>query len=180
MVGRLHVNLFLQGRYLLNGVDVKVRLVPSKDALALMAGGDDPGYKVRIVDVLLFARKAKLNAAVQMGHIKVLEKGWAKYPLRRVDCDVFSIPQGARSHTHENVYLGVLLKREVLGCTDNDTYNGAYAENPFNAKHYNLNFLALYVDGQKVPAKTVQPRLGVDRCYVGSYCNMFAGMGKMY
>ena len=60
MVGRLHVDLFLQDRYLLNGVDVKVRLVQSKDAFAHMVGGDDPAYKVRIIDVLLFARKAKL------------------------------------------------------------------------------------------------------------------------
>ncbi|KAK2150394.1 hypothetical protein NP493_2421g00007 [Ridgeia piscesae] len=33
MMGRLHVDLFFQDRYLLNGVDVKIRLVQSKNAL---------------------------------------------------------------------------------------------------------------------------------------------------
>ena len=39
MMGRLHVDLFLQDRFLLNGVSVKIRLVRSKDAFSLMAGG---------------------------------------------------------------------------------------------------------------------------------------------
>ena len=112
MMDRLLVDIFFQDRYLLD-VNVKARLVQSKNACALMAGGDDPD---------LFAGKA-----VQMGHIKALENGTAKYPLRSVDCKVFSIPRprGAMSHTHENVYLGVSPKRVVLYCIDNGEYNGA-------------------------------------------------------
>ncbi|KAK2171894.1 hypothetical protein NP493_1005g00001 [Ridgeia piscesae] len=84
MMGRVHVNLFFQDRYLLNGVDVKIRRVQSKNAFALMAGGDNPDYKISIDEAVLFAKKVKLNPAVQMGHVKALEKGTAKYPLRRV------------------------------------------------------------------------------------------------
>ena len=75
MMGRLHVDLFLQDRFLLNGVSVKIRLVRSKDAFSLMAGGQNPDYKVQIVDAVLFARKAVLSPTVQMAHIKALEKG---------------------------------------------------------------------------------------------------------
>ena len=74
MMGRLHVDLFLQDRFLLNGVSVKIRLVRSKDAFSLMAGGQNPDYKVQIVDAVLFARKAVLSPTVQMAHIKALEK----------------------------------------------------------------------------------------------------------
>ena len=35
MMGRLHVDLFLQDRFLLNGVSVNIRLVRSNDALSL-------------------------------------------------------------------------------------------------------------------------------------------------
>ena len=75
MMGRLHVDLFLQDRFLLNGVSVKIRLVRSKDAFSLMAGGQNPDYNVQIVDAVLFARKAVLSPTVQMAHIKALEKG---------------------------------------------------------------------------------------------------------
>ena len=75
MMGRLHVDLFLQDRFLLNGVSVKIRLVRSKDAFSLMAGGQNPDYKVQIVDAVLFARNAVLSPTVQMAHIKALGKG---------------------------------------------------------------------------------------------------------
>ena len=52
MMGRLHVDLFLQDRFLLNGVSVKIRLVRSKDAISLMASGQNPDYKVQIVDAV--------------------------------------------------------------------------------------------------------------------------------
>ena len=177
MMGRLHVDLFLQDNFFLNGVDVKIRLVRSKDAFSLMADGQNPDYKVRIVEATLFARKAMLSPTVQMAHIKDLAKGTAKYPLRPVDCKVYSIPQGAMSHTHENLFLGTLPKRLVLWCIDNDAYNGNYAKNPFNAKNNAINFLAVYVDGRQVPAKPLQPNFE-NGSYIRSYVNLFSATGK--
>ena len=177
MVGRLHVDLFLQDKFLLNGVDVKIRLVRSKDAFSLMAGGAHTDYKVRIVEDILFPRKAVLRPTVQMAHIKALAKGTAKYPLRPVDCKVYSIPQGAMSHTHENLFLGTLPKRLILWCIDNDAYNGNYAKNPRNAKNNAINVLAVYVDGRQVPAKPLQPNFE-NGSYIRSYVNLFSATGK--
>ena len=56
MMGRLHVDIFLQDIFLLNGVDVKIRLVRSKDAFSLMADGQNLDYKVWIVEAILFER----------------------------------------------------------------------------------------------------------------------------
>ena len=78
MMGRLHVDLFLQDRFTLNCVTVKARLVPSKYAFSLMVGGQNPNYKVQVLDAILFARKSVLSPSVQMAHIKALEKGTAK------------------------------------------------------------------------------------------------------
>ena len=78
MMGRLHVDLFFQDIFLINGVDVKIRLVRSKDAFSLMSDGQNPDYKVGIVEAILFARKAVLSPTVQMAHIKAFAKGTAK------------------------------------------------------------------------------------------------------
>ena len=74
MMGRLHVDLFMQDPFLLNGVTVRVRLVRSKDSFSLMAGGANPDYKVCIVDAVLFVRKAILSPTVQIAHIQALTK----------------------------------------------------------------------------------------------------------
>ena len=178
MMGRLNVDMLLQDRFLLNGVDVKIRLVRSKDAFALTAGGVNPTYKVNIVDVRVFARKATLSTAVQMAHIKAIDKGRAKHPLRSVDCKVYTISQGAMSHTHENLFLGTLPKRLVLCCIDNDVFNGSYAKNPFTAKNNDIDFLAVNVDGRQVPGKPLQPNFGQGR-YVRSYINLFCSTGNV-
>ena len=143
MIGRLHVDLFLQDQFLINGVDVKIRLVRSKPAFALMAGGPNPDYKINIVNATLFAKKATLNPTVQMAHIKAPEKSTVKYPMRSVEYKVYSIPAGTRSHTYENLFLGTLPKRLVLCCIDNDAYNGVYTKNPLHAKNNAINFHAV-------------------------------------
>ena len=104
-------------------------------------------------------------------------KGTAKYPLRPVDCKVYSIAQGAMSHTHENLFLGTLPKRIILWCVDNDAFNGTFEKNPFHAKNNAINFLAIYVDGRQVPAKPLQPNFETGQ-YIRSYVNLFSATGK--
>ena len=122
-----------------------------------MTGGQNPDYKVLIVDAVLFAHKVMLSATVQVAHIKALEKGTAKYPLRPVDGKVYFIPQGAMPHTHENLLLETLPKGLILWCIDNVAYNGEYSKNPFNAKNNDINCLAVYLNARQVPAKPIQP-----------------------
>ena len=182
MMGRLHVDVFHQDRYLLNGVDMKVRLIRSRDSFSLMAaqaGADPTVPKVKIIQAVLYVRKTKLNPTVQMAHLKALEKGTAKYPVRRIDCKVFAVSQGSRSVNQDNVFLGQLPKRIVIGMVDNDAFNGAYNKNPFHFKHNDLNFLALYVDGHQIPSKPLKPDFS-NNMFVRSYVNLFAATGKMH
>jgi hypothetical protein len=177
MMGRIHADLFFQDRYLINGVDMKIRLVRSKDSFALMAPGAD-AYKVKITDASLFVRKVKLNSAVQLAHIKALENTNVKYPIRRVETKVFSVPRGNLAYIQENLFLGQLPKRIVIGLVDSDAFNGLYAKNPFNFKNYGINFFALYVDGHQLPAKPYTPNFERNR-YMRSYIGLFVGSGKM-
>ena len=113
-----------------------------------------------------------LNPTVQMAHIKALEKNTVKYPMRSVDCKVFSIPAGARSNTHENMFLGTLPKRLVVCCI-------WWCAAPFHAKNNNINFLAVYVDGRQIPSKPLQPNFD-DDLFINSYMNMFSSTCKMW
>ena len=81
-------------------------------------------------------------------------------------------------HTHKNLFIGMLPKRLVMGCIDNDAYNDSCTKNPFHAKHNDIDFLALYVEGRQVPAKHLQPNFTEGR-YIRSYFNLFASTGKV-
>ena len=81
MIGRLHVDMFLQDKFLINGVDVKLRLVRSKPSFALMAGGPHLDYKITI-NATLFVKKATLNPAVHQGSRE--EHGQVSVTTRRL------------------------------------------------------------------------------------------------
>ena len=80
MIGRIHSDIVFQDRYMLNEVNVKVRLVRNKDSFCLMSGEANPKYKVKLI---LLVRKVQLSS-VFLTHAKVLESGLAKYPIKRV------------------------------------------------------------------------------------------------
>ncbi|XP_034612914.1 uncharacterized protein F54H12.2-like [Trachemys scripta elegans] len=135
------------------------------------------GFKLRIVSASLFVKKVRVALGVRLGHAEALLTANAKYPVDRVGMKVFSIPTGSRVSNQENLFLGQLSKMLVLGFVDNDAFSGNYAKNPFNFKHYDINFVALYVDGEQIPTKPLQPDFEAGRC-VREYMNLVQTAGK--
>jgi hypothetical protein len=44
------------------------------------------------------------------------------------------------NYVQDNMLLGQLPKRLVIACVDSDALNGAIGKNPFDFKHYKINF----------------------------------------
>ena len=179
MLGRIHGDLFFQEKLLLNGIGMRIRLVRSKDEFVLVTGERDARYKAKIVEAVLLIRKVCILPAVALAHAKALEKANAKYPIRRVECKTFSIPRGNLDVSQENVFLGQVPSRLVLGIVDNDAFNGTYAKNPFNFKHYRLMQLTLQLDGQEQPVKPLQLNFATGKIARG-YMSLFQGTGKAF
>ncbi|XP_067417955.1 uncharacterized protein F54H12.2-like [Emydura macquarii macquarii] len=76
-----------------------------------------------------------------------------------------------------SLFVKKLPKTLVLGFVDNDAFSGNYAKNPFHFKHYDINFVALYVDGEQIPTKPLQPDFVAGRC-VREYMNLVQTAGK--
>lgn len=178
MIGNLHCDLFYQNRLLLNLVDVKIKLNRSKPDFCLVSSSVAPNYRVLIEHASIFVRKVKVSPGVSIGHAKALEKSSAKYPIDRILCKVYSISQGSMSFGQDNVFLGQMPQRIVIACVDNDAFNGTYKTNPFEFKHYDANFVAVYVDGHPVPIKPLEPNFATGNI-IRSYFSLFQGTGKL-
>ena len=145
MMGCLHADILFQDRYMINDVGVKIKLTRSRDDFCLMGA---IVRKVQIVQTSMFVRKVKLMPSVFLAHAKTLERSPAKYPIRRVVCKSFTIPQNYLDVSHEKLFSGQLPTRIVIGLVGNRAYNGDRQRNPFNFQHFNLNEIAVYLDGQ--------------------------------
>ena len=173
LIGRPHLDLCFQERLILNGVDIKIRFVRNKNDFCLMGDG-----KVVIENASLFVRKVKLAPAVQLAHIKALEIGTAKYPMRRVETKVFSAPKGNLTVNQENLFLGQLPQRVVVGCLETGAFNGKAELNPYNFKNFDIDFIAVYWDGKQVPTKPLKPDFE-NGLYARSYASLFSATGLM-
>ena len=61
----------MQERFLVNGVDIKLKLSRSKPGFVLM--GDSADYQIKLEQVHLYVRKVTLNPAVLLAHAKALD-----------------------------------------------------------------------------------------------------------
>jgi hypothetical protein len=179
LVGRIHSDVFFQEKLFLSGLNVRLRLVRSKDSFVIMAGDVASNYKIKIVSAVLRARKVRITPSVFLAHAKALEYGNAKYPMQRVECKTFSVPAGSLDITQENVFLGQVPTRIVIGCVDNDAFNGNYKKNPFNFKHYKINRVSLQLDGQEQPVKPLQLDFENGKIALG-YMSLFTGTGRAF
>ena len=174
MEGRLHCDIFHQNRLLMNGVDVKIRLIPSKSSFNLI--GPDDTYRSIITHASFFARKIRLNPAVALAQAKALEIAPAKYPVKRVVVKTFTVPQGNASVVQDNLFLSQTPNRLVIRLVASDAFNGSIITNPFNFATHDVSFLSLYLDGKQVPSKPLQPNFAEGQ-FIRAYYNSMVASG---
>lgn len=174
LLGHLHCDVFNQEKFLLNGVEIRVRLIRSKDTFCLIDYETQP-VKVHVLEAALRVRKAKINPGILIAHSKALTRGTAKYPLTRVEVKSFTLHTGVTGETLDNIILGQLPKRVIIGLVLNKAFNGNRRTNPFNFQHFNLTYLALNVDGVQIPGKAIQPKY--PSTYIDAFHTVFSGTG---
>ena len=176
LMGHLHCDVFNQERFLINGVEMRLRMVRSRDAFCLM-DQTERNFEVHILDATLLVRRSKISPGILLAHAKALSKTTAKYPLTRVEVKSISIHSGIYGETLDNVILGQIPKRLIIGFVDNRAFNGNRALNPFNFHHYKINYLSLYVDGTQIPSKPLQPDFTKEGLYMNAHHTLFPGTG---
>lgn len=109
LYGPLHCDLFNVDTYLLNGVEMTIKLQRSREDFHLMGGVANGLFE--ILEAELYVRKVKISSSVLLAHHKALAVATAKYPITRVDVKTITIPANTQSRVLDNVFLGTLPKR---------------------------------------------------------------------
>lgn len=166
--GPLLLDLFQQERLILNGVSLDLKLWPSKNAFRLMSDSLQPDERLKIVDATLKVCIQRPNLALTMAHTKLLDTRQALYPYMSSTIKIASIAEGEFSFSADNMFQGEVPSQLILGLVSSSAYVGNYKKSPFNFQHYDCNFVALYVDGQSLPAKPLQPQFAEEN-YLNAY-----------
>ena len=175
--GPLNLDICSQSRYILNGVQVSIKLTPSSNAFRLQCGEDGNAYKIEILDVIYKVCQVKVSPAIIIGHSAALQESSALYPYMKSEIKTFNIGAGQFGTSLDNIFLGTVPSRLVLGMVSSTAFSGNYKKNPFNFRHLNTSFVAFYVDGQSLPSKPIQPDFDNDQ-YLDAYGTLFSGTGR--
>ena len=169
----MHFDLAFQHKLIPSDVGLKIRLTPSKDAFCRIADGANPGFKVKIIDCRLLIKKIRISDSLYLAHARGFQHGNARFPIRRVAIKTYSISQGTQSHSQEAVSSGQLPNRVVLAFVENASMNGAYNENPFHFKHFNVTEVKLWVGGQcDLSVRPLEMNYETDQ-YIMPFLSMF-------
>lgn len=144
--GPIFHSLFTIKRYLLNQVDVKLKLYRSSAAFCLCSSEESPKYKVNIIDIYLLAKKIRVNPALIVAHSELLKTDTAKYPYR-LECRSQSIPGGSTVYTWDNLFSGQKPNQIVVAFVNSNALSGNYNSNPFHFLNCDIQSICLYADG---------------------------------
>jgi hypothetical protein len=176
MESHIHSDLFCQNKYLLNGVQMVVKFYRAPNKFALMTSTTDTTiYKIKITEATLLVRKVKVNPAVVLAHNIALAKFTAKYPIKRVDVKNITLTKGIQDVFLENVCLGILPSRLVIGFVKSSAFNGSITSNPFNFEHFNNTYINVITDAEH-QVTPLEPNYGKNQ-YMPSYNSLFAATG---
>ena len=175
MVGPIYAVVFQMPRYLLNEVDVHVKLFQNKNSFRLLSSVANKQYKVVISEVMLKAAMIGIHADILKSHARALEDTPALYPLLKTEVKTFAVGKGLYNVNLDDIYQGKIPNRLILVIVSADAYAGDLTKNPFNFKHYNFEFICLYANGQSVPSKALQPKFASNN-YVEAFQTLLTGM----
>ena len=141
-----------------------IRIDLQSQAFCLMSSAGTE--RLEILNAEFMMRYVKINDSVRLQHIAIMSGTGRKglrprptlFPLERGDVRAYNIAQGQSSFQENDLFLGKVPIRVVVGLVRNDAYVGDKARNPFNFQLFNLKSLKLAVNGEEYP--TPSHRIG--------------------
>ena len=159
MEGTLHMDLCQQSRYILNGVDIGLRLWHARDSFRLMSEIGE--CEVKITDAVLKVCKVEISPALLNTHNNVMKHTMtAKYPYERTEMKSFSIMPGLLSFDSEDLFQGEVPNKIICGIVTSSAFNGHYQKNAFNFQHAYISEIGITVDDVPVPQKSLHTKFG--------------------
>lgn len=168
LCGKLFVDLASQKRFILNDTSLLISLTRNKDAFAILS--KTLKGKIIISDASFFIRRHILYPSITLSHQKLLEKGLnAKYPYVCSEVRNFIIPKGNSSFFEDNLFLGAVPARIIVGMVLNKAFEGSFDENPYKFEDFKLSQISMQINNISVPFRPLTIDVSNNNYLLGYY-----------
>ena len=152
MEGSLGEDTFELDNYLINGVEMKLKLTRNEGPIVLMTDNPDKKYNIKIEEAIIKLPVVDVGPAIVTGHDAGLKKGgMAQYFLKqskiqRMNVNAYVTTFNATVHDGTNI-----PERIIVAFVDQKRYDGDYGKNPFHFHHLNIQSMTLKVNTRSIP-----------------------------
>ena len=174
LMGPLNVSFLQQAKYLLPKINMKLKLSRSKSDFILQNYGNKKA-NIKIDECILYIRQVKVNPIILKSHEDGLKINNAVYPYQKLNVSNFTISKGASTESREIFVNSPTPKLLIISLVSNSAFNGSLKKNPFNFKHFDLNFVGLYVNGESIPFPPIHMDVENDQ-YIRAYTSMIQNL----
>lgn len=179
LLGRIHGDIFNQGRFLIGNTDLKIVLHRQSPEFFLISATEDHDYMLDIESASLFVKHDTISTSIREAHLLKLQSDTAKYPIKRVVMKYFTKGSNRDDLSEQNISVGVLPTRIVLALVDSSAFSGHKQKNPFDLKHFHLRSIILRVGAKTRPFEEIEVNFENDN-YLMGYLSLFQGTDTMY
>jgi hypothetical protein len=178
MIGRIHSDICNVPIYLIPGVRLQIKFTKGKPSFFLMNKDAKSTTTFKFLDAQLLVRRVKANPAILSAHNTAMSQGClARYNITRVELKTSTFSSGSQSLSIDNAVIGTIPKRLLFTMVNNTDFLGSFDTNPYNFRHYGLNYFALYVNGKQIPSEGLTRDMGHEKTSVMAYRTLFVGSG---
>ena len=196
-MGKLHIDISRQSKYLLDNVPITITLHRSPDgysligaAAAAVAADSANGvaakdavpldHKIKITNMTLLVPTVKVSEAMRRGIEATLKKTPARYPVTRTTMNTHLIPHQTTSYTIPSMFRG-LLPHFVLFCmVSNEERRPDRTKNPFRYEEYELNKMTLYRNNEPINySQGLKMDYTQGTLYTEAYFNCLKNLGRL-
>ena len=169
-----HLSILTTDRYLIPGVECKLRFSLNSPAFYLMnqAAGN---YKLQIQEASLITRYVRLLPSVNLKIESMLKTHPAIYPLKASEVRTFNLAVGCQNGTWEGVSSGEVPEVLVVALVDNRRFAGTKTLNAFKFEHFGLSSINLTLDARSVPFKPMT--FAEDNDFLCAFNRVFTELG---
>ena len=147
--GKLHEDIFHQGRHLPAGVKMDLRFSRNSDDYCLMSNAANAAYKIKIEEMSLYVHKVSMYSEAEQS----LAGKQRVFPIDRVMMKEFNVAQGGNMFIENALHNGRIPKQLCMAFIDTKGHTGGFKLNPFNWVHADVKKVSLLRDGQIIDGR---------------------------
>lgn len=157
LMGRLHLDLTHQNRAILGGLPLKVKIMLHEPNAFCQTGDVNRTVRMEILACSLLVTSQEATSHLVQAHAKALRMAPAKYPITRSEVRHAILPAGLKDAVMDNLIMGQIPRRLFVVMLRNEVYNGSYVNSAYKFEHFDVNFIATYLNGIQIPAIPYTP-----------------------